>query len=102
MEIRTSVSGTDFQRKVWQTVMAIPLGETRTYKQVANIVGHPRAYRAVGTALGKNPLPLLVPCHRVLPSKGGYGAYRWGKKRKIAILAWEQMVLASRKSQQTL
>ena len=67
--------GTDFQHKVWRAIEKIPFGETRSYGEIAETIGHPRAARAVGTARGANPLPLFVPCHRVLAARGQIGGY---------------------------
>lgn len=84
-----AISGTDFQRKVWSALRQIPPGQTRTYTQVAQALGHPQAVRAVASACAANPLAVLVPCHRVLRSDGGLGGYRWGVARKQQLLALE-------------
>ncbi len=76
----------EFHRTVLLAVCAIPKGETRSYKQIAEQIGRPNSCRAVGTALKKNPLPLIVPCHRVIRSDGQAGRYRFGTKRKGALL----------------
>ncbi|MGM5593567.1 MGMT family protein [Corynebacterium glucuronolyticum] len=73
---------------------AIPFGETRTYGQIAEAIGHPRAARAVGTACALNPVPLLVPCHRVVPAGGGVGNYAGGTAMKAALLGMEREVIA--------
>ena len=83
------LAGTPFQRKVWEALRRIPAGRTASYGQVAAAVGRPNAARAVGTAVGENPVAYLIPCHRVLRSTGALGGYRWGTGRKRAILAWE-------------
>ena len=83
------VRGTAFQARVWESLRAIPLGETRTYAQVARAIGRPKAVRAVGTACRVNPVSLLIPCHRVLGSDGRLHGYRWGLRRKRALLARE-------------
>lgn len=88
-----SFSGTDFQQKVWNALMKIPSGATTTYAQIADMIGKPKAVRAVGTAIGKNPIAYLVPCHRVLRTDGGIGGYRWGKELKEKILASEGVIL---------
>ena len=75
-----------FGQEVLEAVIAIPRGEVRTYGQVAAAIGRPKAYRAVGTALARNPIPLLVPCHRVVPAAGGVGQYGLGSHRKEALL----------------
>lgn len=80
------VTGTVFQKKVWKATAKIPHGETRTYADIAKTIGHPKAVRAVGTALGKNPTCILVPCHRVVPSSGGIGNYAYGKAMKKWLL----------------
>jgi len=81
--------GTDFEIRVWQTLLKIPMGQATTYSDVAASIGRPRASRAVGTAVGHNPLSFVVPCHRVLAKGGKLGGYHWGLTRKRAILGWE-------------
>ncbi len=81
--------GTGFQLSVWKLLTDIPSGSVETYSDVARRLGRPTAVRAVATAIGRNPIALLVPCHRIVPSAGGIGGYRWGHARKRAILAWE-------------
>jgi AraC family transcriptional regulator of adaptative response/methylated-DNA-[protein]-cysteine methyltransferase len=83
--------GTNFQLKVWEALLAIPEGTTTSYGDLAESIGRPGASRAVGTAVGGNPVAYLVPCHRVLRASGAAGGYRWGTERKRAILAWEAM-----------
>jgi AraC family transcriptional regulator of adaptative response/methylated-DNA-[protein]-cysteine methyltransferase len=83
------VRATAFQQRVWQALLAIPRGETRTYAQIAEAVGSPAAVRAVGTACGANPLALVVPCHRVVGADGKFAGYRWGVERKRQLLAIE-------------
>ncbi|MGE4082249.1 MAG: bifunctional DNA-binding transcriptional regulator/O6-methylguanine-DNA methyltransferase Ada [Vicinamibacterales bacterium] len=83
------VQGTAFQWKVWKALQAIPAGETRTYAEVARAVGRPSAVRAVASACARNPVAVVVPCHRVVPKAGGLGGYRWGAERKRALLARE-------------
>lgn len=80
---------TDFQKRVWLETRKIPYGETRTYKQIAELVGSPRAYRAVGQALGANPVPILVPCHRVIGSSGSLTGFGSGLKTKEWLLRLE-------------
>jgi methylated-DNA-[protein]-cysteine S-methyltransferase len=80
---------TDFGRRVLRAATAIPFGETRTYRDVAAGAGNERAIRAAGTALGRNPIPIVVPCHRVLRSGGGLGGYTGGLERKAALLSIE-------------
>ncbi len=84
------MQGTDFQRKVWKALLGILFGKTSTYAEIAKKVGSPKAVRAVGSACGKNAIAFLIPCHRVLTSTGKIGGYRWGTKRKEALLAWER------------
>ena len=81
--------GTDFQQKVWQALLSIPFGETRSYKQIAEQIGNPKAVRAVGAANGKNPISIIAPCHRVIGSDGTLTGYGGGLPRKRALLALE-------------
>ena len=81
--------GAPFQIKVWEALLRIPTGQVTTYSQLAGAVGLPKAVRAVGTAVGRNPISLLIPCHRALRKSGGLGGYHWGLPVKRAILAWE-------------
>lgn len=83
------LSGTDFERQVWLALAGIPFGETRTYKWVAEKVGNPGAVRAVGRALSKNPVPIIIPCHRVIESDGSLGGYSSGAHRKRRLLELE-------------
>lgn len=83
------LSGTDFEKQVWSVLSEIPCGETRTYKWVAEKVGNPSATRAVGRALSKNPVPIVVPCHRVIESDGSVGGYSSGIDRKRRLLEME-------------
>ncbi|MDD4899118.1 MAG: MGMT family protein [Candidatus Omnitrophica bacterium] len=83
---------TAFEKKVYKALLTIPLGEVRTYKWLAEKAGRPRAYRAVGQILKKNPWPLIVPCHRVIESSGKLGGYAWGKKRKEKLLDLERQI----------
>ncbi len=84
------VKGSNFQHQVWRALLAIPEGETTDYGAVAERIGRPGASRAVGSAVGANPVAWLIPCHRVLRRGGALGGYRWGPDRKRAILAWER------------
>ena len=82
--------GTEFQLRVWQALRAIPFGMTWNYAQLANEIGQPSAMRAVGGANGRNPIPIVVPCHRVIRGDGSLGGYRWGLPRKQQLLARER------------
>ncbi|MEP5612533.1 MAG: methylated-DNA--[protein]-cysteine S-methyltransferase [Cyclobacteriaceae bacterium] len=88
-EIKLHLKGTDFQLKVWETLMKIPEGKLATYGQIANKIDNPKASRAVGTAIGDNPVAFLIPCHRVIQSTGAFGQYHWGSNRKTAMIGWE-------------
>jgi len=83
------VEGTVFEKLVWNALKEIPYGETRTYKWMAEKIGSPRAFRAVGNALGKNPLPLIFPCHRIIESDGSLGGYTGGTEVKRRLLEIE-------------
>lgn len=83
------VKGTNFQVKVWEALLRIPPGRVTSYQGVAQMTGAPTATRAVGTAVGQNPIAYLIPCHRVIRKTGAFGQYRWGPVRKKAMLAWE-------------
>jgi AraC family transcriptional regulator of adaptative response/methylated-DNA-[protein]-cysteine methyltransferase len=83
------VRGTNFQVKVWRALLQIPVGSVATYEDIATAIGSPTAVRAVGTAIGRNPVAFLIPCHRVIRTTGALGGYRWGLPRKRAMLAWE-------------
>lgn len=85
----TFTDGTEFEKKVWETLRKIPYGETRTYKWLAEEIGHPQAFRAVGNALGKNPLPIIFPCHRVIEADGSLGGYSGGIDIKRRLLEGE-------------
>ena len=86
--------GTDFEIRVWETLLKIPVGKATTYGDIAQAVGSPKAARAVGAAVGKNPISFVVPCHRVLGKSGDMTGYHWGLTRKRAILGWETGKLA--------
>ncbi len=89
-ELPVDVRGTAFQQRVWQELRRIPLGETRSYREVAEAVGAPGAARAVGSACGKNPVGIVVPCHRVIAADGGLGGYAWGLDVKRVLLDRER------------
>jgi AraC family transcriptional regulator of adaptative response/methylated-DNA-[protein]-cysteine methyltransferase len=88
-EARLHLIGAPFQIKVWEALMSIPSGQVTTYGDIAAHIGHPKAVRAVGTAVGRNPVSWLIPCHRALRKSGGLGGYHWGLPVKRAMLAWE-------------
>ena len=91
-EIVLHLHGTEFQIQVWKALLEIPFGETSTYSDIAKAINNPRALRAVGTAIGRNPVAILIPCHRVLRSDGGIGGYYWGIEKKKKLLEWEKCV----------
>jgi AraC family transcriptional regulator, regulatory protein of adaptative response / methylated-DNA-[protein]-cysteine methyltransferase len=88
-EVKLHLKGTDFQLKVWECLLKIPMGKLSTYGTIAGQIGNPSASRAVGTAIGSNPVAFLIPCHRVIQSSGTFGGYMWGQTRKTAIIGWE-------------
>jgi AraC family transcriptional regulator of adaptative response/methylated-DNA-[protein]-cysteine methyltransferase len=94
--LRASVRGTAFQVRVWRALLQLPPGALVSYGQLAAALGQPSAARAVGTAIGRNPLAYLIPCHRVIRETGVVGGYRWGRERKRAMLAWEGVGHAQR------
>jgi O-6-methylguanine DNA methyltransferase len=82
--------GTPFQKKVWSALVRIPYGRTRSYGDIAQAIGHPKAFRAVGNANGRNSIPLIIPCHRVIASNGGLGGFGHGVKVKRQLLDFEK------------
>jgi len=84
------IEGTSFEKKVWSKLIKIPYGQTRSYKEIAGVIGHPKAFRAVGNANGRNALPLIIPCHRVIESNGGLGGFGHGLKVKEQLLKLEE------------
>jgi AraC family transcriptional regulator, regulatory protein of adaptative response / methylated-DNA-[protein]-cysteine methyltransferase len=88
-DIRLHLKGTDFQLKVWESLLKIPMGQLSTYGSIAKKIKKPGASRAVGSAIGSNPVAFLIPCHRVIQSSGSFGGYMWGPTRKTAIIGWE-------------
>mgnify|MGYP002651248067 CR=1 FL=1 len=88
-QIKLHLKGTDFQLKVWESLLKIPMGRLSSYGRIAEEIGRPQASRAVGTAIGSNPVAYLIPCHRVIRSTGYFGDYMWGTERKAAIIGWE-------------
>jgi len=90
-ELPLSPEGTPFQQTVWKRLQEIPYGQTISYAQLAKAVGNPKACRAVGSANGKNPIPILIPCHRVIASDGGIGGFASGLEHKIQLLNLERI-----------
>ena len=88
-QIKLHLKGSEFQLKVWQALLTIPIGHLSTYGTIAQCIEKPTASRAVGTAIGSNPVAYLIPCHRVIQSTGEIGGYMWGSNRKAAIIGWE-------------
>lgn len=88
--VRLNLIGTDFQKAVWQALLTIPFGETRTYADIARQIGHPRAYRAMGAANGRNPVSIIVPCHRAIGSDGQLHGFAGGLDAKRYLLALER------------
>lgn len=88
-DIKLHLKGSPFQLKVWQALLQIPMGGLSTYGRLAGEIENPAAARAVGTAIGSNPVAFLIPCHRVIQASGIIGGYMWGQERKTAILGWE-------------
>lgn len=88
-EIKLHLKGSEFQLKIWDTLLKIPMGQLTTYGSIAQQIEKPNASRAVGTAIGSNPVAFLIPCHRIIQSTGNFGGYMWGNTRKTAIIGWE-------------
>lgn len=95
-ELPYELRGTEFQKKVWAALEAIPYGQTRSYREIAQAVGNPKAVRAVGAANGKNPMWVVVPCHRVIGADGGLTGYAGGVELKRALLELEQRTVNGR------
>lgn len=87
--VKLHLKGTEFQLKVWESLLKIPMGKLSTYGNLAEEIGNSKASRAVGTAIGSNPVAFLIPCHRVIQSTGKIGGYMWGRERKQMIIGWE-------------
>ena len=87
--MRVVFIGSDFEVRVWETLLRIPMGAAITYSSIASHIGKPKAARAVGAAVGRNPISFVVPCHRVIGSTGALTGYHWGLTRKQAMLGWE-------------
>jgi AraC family transcriptional regulator of adaptative response/methylated-DNA-[protein]-cysteine methyltransferase len=96
-KIPLHIKGTGFQLKVWETLLTIPVGGLSTYGTIAQKIGTPNASRAVGTAVGANPVAFLIPCHRVIQSTGIFGNYHWGPARKAAMIGWEGVEIFEKK-----
>lgn len=88
-KLKLHLKGSKFQLKVWEALLKIPVARLTTYGQIAELIGNPRSSRAVGTAIGQNPVAFLIPCHRVIRSSGEFGGYRWNSNRKTAMIGWE-------------
>jgi AraC family transcriptional regulator of adaptative response/methylated-DNA-[protein]-cysteine methyltransferase len=93
--LRVVLIGTDFEVRVWETLLRIPMGRATTYSDIAGNIGRPKASRAVGAAVGKNPISFVVPCHRVIGKSGELTGYHWGITRKRAMLGWEAGTVAA-------
>ena len=98
LNIPLDLRGTAFQQMVWKELQRIPSGQTRSYTEVAKIIGRPKAVRAVANACARNPLALVVPCHRVVQKNGSLAGYRWGVKRKAALLDREHSAISTQPS----
>jgi len=94
--VRLVMIGTDFEVRVWEALLKIPMGRAVSYRDIARHLGQPTASRAVGTAVGRNPISFVVPCHRVLRGDGSLGGYHWGLTRKRALIGWETGRIAGR------
>lgn len=88
-KIKLHIKGSDFQLKVWQALLNIPMGKLSSYQNIANLIKSPKASRAVGNAVGQNPVAYLIPCHRIIQSTGALGDYHWGHIRKTSMIGWE-------------
>jgi AraC family transcriptional regulator of adaptative response/methylated-DNA-[protein]-cysteine methyltransferase len=88
-QVKLHLKGTPFQIKVWESLLKIPMGKFTTYGNLAQYLQNPNASRAVGSAIGDNPVAFIIPCHRVIQSTGNFGQYHWGSLRKTAMLGWE-------------
>ncbi len=94
-KVKLHLKGTFFQIKVWQSLLRIPFGNISTYAAIADNIQNPGGSRAVGMAIGNNPVAFLIPCHRVIKSSGIIGDYHWGSDRKASILGWEAAKISS-------
>ncbi len=96
-QVKLHLKGTDFQLKIWEALLKIPRGRLATYSEISKHIHNPGASRAVGTAIGANPVAFLIPCHRVIQSTGIFGGYRWGETRKTAMIGWEAASISNEK-----
>jgi AraC family transcriptional regulator of adaptative response/methylated-DNA-[protein]-cysteine methyltransferase len=88
-QVKLHLKGTEFQVKVWEALLKIPMGQLSSYGNIASSIDHPKAARAVGSAIADNPVAFIIPCHRVIQSSGNFGQYHWGGVRKTAMIGWE-------------
>lgn len=93
-KLQLHLKGTPFQMKVWEALLKIPMGRISTYLQIAGSISNAKASRAVGSAVGDNPVAFIIPCHRVIRSTGDFGEYHWGPVRKTAIIGWEAAAIS--------
>jgi len=101
-QVKLHLKGTAFQLKVWEALLKIPAGKLSTYKTIAEEINNPKAVRAVGTAIGQNPVAFIIPCHRVIQSEGRFGNYHWGATRKTAMIGWEGAMAHSKEGKEVL
>jgi len=101
-QVKLHLKGTEFQLKVWETLLKIPMGKLTTYGSIAKQIQLPKASRAVGTAIGDNPVAFLIPCHRIIQSTGVFGGYHWGSIRKTAMIGWEAAQVGSVKNKEII
>lgn len=94
--LKTLLYGTEFQIKVWEALIKIPYGSLTSYSSIAKFINNPKASRAVGSAIGKNNIAILIPCHRVIQRLGGIGGYKWGEDRKLAVIGYEKSFLSEK------
>lgn len=97
-DIDLDLCGTAFQQKVWEALRQIPFGKTVSYSEVAHAIGQPTAIRAVASAIARNPVAIVIPCHRVVHSNGSLGQYRWGAQLKKRLIQWEHDALTTEKN----
>lgn len=90
--VKLHLYGTDFQHCVWKQLLTLPYGRLATYSDIAQAIGRPSAVRAVASAIGKNPIAGLIPCHRIVQKTGAMGGYRWGVEKKLSLIGWESLL----------